>query len=101
MRLELDNELLFICSGLFVLSFWFFTQYCHSRKVAQIASSLIGALTLPAFVPGHGEVIMVLPNSALFIVASTPAHLIGLFFFVVNFAVLLWLFTWLSRRFSR
>ena len=99
MRLELDNELLFICSGAFVLCLWFFTHYCHSRKIMRIASSFVGALAMPALIPGHGEVVLVLPNAVLFTTAIPVVQLIGLFFLILNFGLLLILFNWLSRKF--
>jgi len=98
MRFELDNDLLFICSGAFFLTFWFVTSYCHSKRVALIAKSFTGALVMPAFAPGHGEFVMLLPNAGLFTVSSPFAWGLGVFFLILNFFILLALFSWISRK---
>ncbi len=99
MRLELDNELLFICSGAFILCLWFFIRYCHSRKVMRIASSLVGAFAMPALIPGHGEIVLILPNALLFTTSIPVVQVIGLFFLILNFGLLFTLLNWLSRKF--
>lgn len=99
MRLELDNELLFICSGAFILTLWFFTKHCHSRKVAIIASSLVAALTMPAFVPGHGEIVVLLPNAALFAIPNAFTWGLGFVYLIINFILCLILFNWAINKF--
>jgi len=99
MRLELDSNLLFMCLGAFFLTFWFVRGYCQSRLLALIAKCFVGALALPALIPGHGEIVVIAPSASLFAVSATSAHVIGLLFFIVNFSVLMMLFKWLARKF--
>jgi len=45
---------------------------------------------MPAFIPGHGEFVMLLPNGALFAVSSTAAIVAGFVFTVINYFIARW-----------
>jgi len=98
MRLELNTELLFFCSLLFVFVSLWLTKFSSSKKAAIRGASFFGALLMPAFAPGHGEFVMLLPNAALFAIPNTFTWGIGLFFLVVNFVLLSKLLTWITRK---
>jgi hypothetical protein len=86
MRLEFHGLALFICIILFV-SIWLFGRNHHAKPYFIFLLSLCGALLLPAFIPGHGEIIMALPNAALFTVFNSMAWGVGLFYLVINFFI--------------
>jgi len=98
MRLELNTELLLLCSLLFVFVSLWLTRFGASKKTAIRGASFLGAFVLPAFVPGHGEFVMLLPNAALFSIQSQFTWGIGLFFLVIYYVFLVKLLTWLSRK---
>jgi len=98
MRLELNSELLLFCSLLFVFVSLWLTKFTSSKKLSIIGSSFLGAFVMPAFVPGHGELVVLLPNAALFAIPNAFTWGIGLFFLVVNFVFLIKLLTWISRK---
>lgn len=101
MRLELNSELLLFCSLLFVLISWTLAKFNHSRKVVIVGSSFFGAFVMPAFSPGHGEIVVLLPNAALFAIPNAFTWGLGLFFLVVNFICLIILLSWISRKTQR
>ena len=98
MRLELNSELLLFFSTLFVLMSWALAKLIHSKKVVIAGSSFLGALVMPAFAPGHGEIVALLPNAALFAIPNAFTWGLGLFFLVVNFICLIILLSWVSRK---
>lgn len=57
------------------------------RSLYRKLLALVVALTLPAFIPGHGEMVLLLPNGALFAVASIPAKIAGLVFTLINYFI--------------
>jgi len=86
MRLEFHGLVLLICIILSV-SLWFLAREHRSKPYFIFVLSLCGALLLPAFIPGHGEIIIALPNVALFTVFNTLAWGAGLFYLVINFFI--------------
>ncbi|NOY66038.1 MAG: hypothetical protein GXP13_01340 [Gammaproteobacteria bacterium] len=56
-------------------------------KPYKIILALIVALTMPSFIPGHGEVIMVIPTGAVFNVASTEFKVIGAILTIINYFI--------------
>ncbi len=85
MRLEFNGLVLLICIILSVF-IWFVARDRFKAYLVFILS-FCGALLLPAFVPGHGEIIIALPNAALFTVFNSMAWGVGLFYLVVNFFI--------------
>lgn len=86
MRLETDFTFLLYCLvGLIIVLLLSKTAMpqIHSRRLL----ALMAALTMPAFIPGHGELVMLLPNAALFAVSSTAALVAGIIFTVINYFV--------------
>jgi len=98
MRLELSSELFFFCSILFVIISWVLNKFINSRKLVIVGSSFLGAFVMPAFSPGHGELVILLPNAALFLIPNVVTWGLGLFFLVVNFICLIFLLSYLSRK---
>jgi len=83
MRLEL-NFPLFIVFLLISLMFWFNLKKQNGRKTTtKIFLILSCSLMLPAFIPGHGRIIVVFPNGALLGSLTSPAFIVGLFFVLI------------------
>lgn len=97
MRIELDASLFLLCVIIVVLT-WLITRNWQSRKLFILSMSFVGALLMPAFVPGHGELIMVLPNATMFTIKNDFSLFIGCFFLLVNFLVLTKVFGRISRK---
>jgi len=57
------------------------------RKPYKILLALMVALIMPSFVPGHGEIIMLIPNGAMFNVASTEVKALGVIFTIINYFI--------------
>ena len=86
MRLEFHGYAFLLCLVLISLV-WFLGRKYRSKSYFIFILSLCGALLLPAFVPGHGEVIIALPNAALFTVFNSMAWGVGIFYLVINFFI--------------
>jgi hypothetical protein len=59
---------------------------------------------MPAFVPGHGEIVLVFPNSSLYFVPYTPPKVIALIFTQIYAGIFIgvfFLFKWLPVTKSR
>jgi len=58
------------------------------KKPYKILLALMVALTMPSLIPGHGEVIMVIPTGAIFNVASTTEFkVVGFILTVINYFI--------------
>jgi hypothetical protein len=80
MRLEL-NFLLFIVFLIATIVFWLiYKRQRYGKTIAKIFLILCWSLMLPAFIPGHGELIVALPNGALFGKFTDLTWIVGLFF---------------------
>ncbi len=86
MRLEFQSLIFLACIAL-IISVWFLGQRGRFKPYLIFLLSVCGALLLPAFVPGHGEIIIALPNAALFTVFNSMAWGLGLFYLVINFFI--------------
>lgn len=86
MRLEFHGLVLLICIILSA-SLWFLAREHRSKPYFIFVLSFCGALLLPAFIPGHGEIIIALPNAALFTIFDSMAWGVGLFYLVINFFI--------------
>ncbi len=86
MRLELHLSVLAVCI-FFIIIVWLFAKKYRSKPYFIFILSLCGALLLPAFIPAHGEIIIALPNAALFTVSNSIALGAGLFYLVINFFI--------------
>jgi uncharacterized membrane protein len=78
--------LLLLCVVAFIV-IWLFTRKEQSNHSFRFVTNVIGTLTMPAFIPSHGEIVMALPN----VVQNKLSWGIGLFFLIVIF--------WLSQQF--
>lgn len=80
MRLESNIALFFI----FLFGMLFFGYFCKKQKWENFLSKLFFvlfcSLLFPAFIPGHGEIIVALPNGALFTKMTILTWSIGLFY---------------------
>lgn len=86
MRLETDFTFLLYCLiGLILVLL--LAKTSMPQKYHRDLLALMMALTLPAYIPGHGELVMLLPNAALFAVSSTAALVAGIIFTVINYFV--------------
>jgi len=86
MRLETDPTFFIYCLiGLIIVLL--LSKTAMPQKYYRHLLALMAALTMPAFIPGHGELVMLLPNGALFAVSSTPAIVAGLIFTVINYFI--------------
>ncbi len=66
------------------------------RKPYKIILALIIAVTMPSFIPGHGEIIMLIPNGAMYAVSSTEVKVLGVIFTILNF-IIAWFFLYKVR----
>ncbi len=86
MRLEIDYNLLMWCIiGAFVL-FGLAKMALHKKPYKPILALMV-AFTMPAFIPGHGELVILVPSGALFGVSSTTAKVSAISFTVINFII--------------
>ena len=87
MRIEISPSILFLCLvGLFIV--WASSKMNLSKKWSEKIMLLSVSLLMPAFIPGHGEIIMVFPNAALFAVSSSAAWGIGSLFMAANYIII-------------
>ena len=86
MRLEFNGVALLFCIILSTLV-WFLGRRYRAKPYFVFILSFCGALLLPAFIPGHGEMIIAFPNAALFTVFNSLAWGAGLFYLVLNFFI--------------
>ncbi len=70
--------LLLICMSIFI----------KNNIYLRILMIIVASVTLPAFVPGHGEIKGLLPNCALLGVPYTPPKVISLFFIQLYLGIL-------------
>ncbi len=90
MRLETDYNILIWCViGIFIVLL--LSKSAMPKKPYKILLALMVSFTMPAFIPGHGEIVMLLPNVALFGIASPIAKVAGIIFTVINYFIA-WLF---------
>ena len=97
MRFEINDSLLLLYVIAFILV-WLFTRKKQSNRSFRFVTTVIGALTMPAFIPDHGEIVMALPNASLFVVQNKLSWGIGLFFLIVNFMVISKVLGHISRK---
>ncbi|EPJ49396.1 MAG: hypothetical protein OFPII_00610 [Osedax symbiont Rs1] len=72
MRVETDVDILLGCAiGLIIA--WLFDYKFKSVAIARVLLAMMLAFTMPAWLPGHGEIVLLLPSVALFLVVSTMA----------------------------
>ncbi len=86
MRLEFDSLVFLLCIIL-IVSVWLLGRRYRDKPYFIYLLSLCSALLLPAFIPAHGEIIIALPNAALFTVFNSMAWGVGLFYLVINFFI--------------
>ncbi len=88
MRLELD-VVLFIVFLLGSLLFGYLYKILKSRvSITKLFFVLMSSLLLPAFIPGHGEIVIALPNGALFFKSSSLTWGIGFFYVLIYFSLI-------------
>jgi len=83
MRLELNIPMLIVLliGSIALLAIY---RKQKSRKLpTKILITISISLLLPAFIPGHSEIVIAIPNGALFGKLTTLAWGIGLFFMLV------------------
>lgn len=97
MRLEADFSLLVLCVIAFTLA-WLLTKRRDANRSFSTITSIIAAFTMPAFIPAHGEVVMVLPNASLFTVYNTFSWGAGMVFLLINFIVFSKVFGSIRRK---
>ncbi len=97
MRIEFDNPL-FIWIAILFIVMWLITHRRQYRKTFITLTGFIGALLMPAFVPGHGEFIMLLPNATLFTQENEISWGVGLFFLILNFIIISKILNRISRK---
>ncbi|VAW44782.1 hypothetical protein MNBD_GAMMA02-1528 [hydrothermal vent metagenome] len=86
MRIEADyNILSYLAIMLFAVLALAKTNM--PRKPYKILLASVTALIMPAFVPGHGEIVMLIPNGALFVVAPSEIMVVGIVFTVINYFI--------------
>jgi len=86
MRIEANYPILiYTLIGVFVVLALAKTKI--PRKLYKVILALVVAIAMPSFFPGHGEIIMLIPNSGLFAVASSEAKAIGVIFTIINYFI--------------
>ncbi len=86
MRVETDVDILLGCAiGLIIA--WLFDYKFKSVAIARVLLAMMLAFTMPAWLPGHGEIVLLLPSVALFLVVSTTANIAGIIFVLLNAAI--------------
>jgi len=86
MRLEAEyTVLIYTLIGLSIVLFTYKTNI--PIKLYKILLALVVATILPALIPGHGEMVIIIPNASLFLVDSTEAKVIGVIFTMINFVI--------------
>jgi len=86
MRIEANYIFLiyFIIGLFFVLAL---SKTNIPRKLYKTLLALSIALLMPSFIPGHGEIVMLIPNGALFNVASSEVKFVGVIFTIINYSI--------------
>ncbi len=56
-------------------------------KPYKILLTLMVAITMPSFIPGHGEIIMLIPTGAMYAVSSVEVKALGVIFTIINFFI--------------
>ena len=79
MRIEADYNI-FIYSLIVLLLVLALSKTNIPRKPYRILLAIVVSIIMPSFIPGHGEIVILIPNGALFIVASTEAKAVGIIF---------------------
>jgi len=91
MRIETDyNIFTYLLIVLFVVLA--LSKTSIPRKPYKILLALAVAVILPSFVPGHGEIVMLIPSGVLFAVASSEAKAIGVLFTLINYFIAWFIF---------
>jgi len=90
MRLELNLSLFIVLLLIFLSFLLIFIKQNGTKITTKIVLLLSFSLLSPAFIPGHGELIVVLPNGALFAKFTNLTLGAGLFFiFIYSLSLLL------------
>lgn len=97
MRIETNTVLLIGLTLLFGVV-WLITRHRQPRRLFIVSISVIGALLLPGYVPGHGEIVLIIPNATLFTVDNHFVWGLGTVFGIINYCVLSLLLNRLSRH---
>lgn len=86
MRLEISSSILVLCFiGIVIVLL--LSRTAMPKKAYRILLALVVALTMPAFLPGHSEFVMLLPSGALFGVSSATATGAGIIFTIINYFI--------------
>jgi len=86
MRFEAHYIILMACLiGVFIISL--LSKTSLPNLPYKIILAILVALTMPAFVPGHGEFIMLLPTAGLFAFPSSMAWGAGIIFLIINYLI--------------
>ena len=86
MRIETDyNILMYFILGLAIVLA--LIKINIPREPYKIVLALMVAVTMPSFFPGHGRIMMFIPNGAMFAIPSTEAKALGVIFTIINGAV--------------
>jgi len=86
MRFEANYTLFITCLiGIFVVSF--LSKTSLPKLTFKIILAIMVALSLPAFIPGHGEFVMLLPTAGLFTVPTSMAWSAGTLFLIINYSL--------------
>lgn len=56
-------------------------------KIYKRMLALMLAVIMPSFIPGHGEIVMLIPNAAMYSVASTEIKVLAVIFTLVNYFI--------------
>ena len=86
MRLETDYIFL-VYSLIALLAVLALSKTRIPGKPYKILLAIIVAISMPSFIPGHGEIVMLIPNGALFLVKSNDAKAVGVIFTLINFFI--------------
>jgi len=87
MRIEADYSILFYL-GIVLFAILALAKTNMPRKPYKILLASVTALIMPAFVPGHGETVMLIPNGALFVMAApSEIMVIGIVFTIINYFI--------------
>ncbi|VAW49819.1 hypothetical protein MNBD_GAMMA04-155 [hydrothermal vent metagenome] len=86
MRVETDYDFLmyFIAGLLVVLALG---KINIPNKVYKTILAFMVAITMPLFIPGHGEIIMLIPTGSMYAVSSTEAKVLGVIFTIINYFI--------------
>ncbi len=87
MRFEINSPFLALATFILFIA-WVFYKRSNQSPLSQRFIAFIAALTLPAFIPAHGEFIVAIPNGALLLKSSDTVIGIGLFFIFVYYLLI-------------